>query len=71
MILATEGLIEELRQIERALKLRIERMQSETLSSLPARVVQNTRFRKKQSILRHRVVGARSSQNEPVRTAER
>jgi len=32
----------ELRQIERALKLRIERMQSDNLSSLPARVVQNT-----------------------------
>jgi ATP-dependent RNA helicase RhlE len=32
----------ELRQIERALKLRIERMQSDTLSSLPSRVVQNT-----------------------------
>ena len=32
----------ELRQIERTLKLRIERMQLDTLSSLPTRVVQNT-----------------------------
>ncbi len=32
----------ELRQIERTLKLRIERMQTDSLSSLPARVVQNT-----------------------------
>jgi ATP-dependent RNA helicase RhlE len=32
----------ELRQIERALKLRIERMRTDTLSSLPPRVVENT-----------------------------